>query len=280
MTAAVCDPTIRQQGFNLPRQQWSLLNRFRTEQGRCGVCRRKRRLTDWSVSLWRDPDDVPHCRILSPDKTEWRLISATLCGWRRRFVADQLIMHTRSSHIQWLQQCSLKCRNISIIVVQGPESSSTLTSESPRQPGGDLQNFRADDVDRDVDYRGAALLTTQSSSQFTFALLSRLRHFAFCLKFFVLAYLKCSENIYLYWLGKLKGKVYIYIYIYTGWHIKSGPFHFIACSMYKQTHTGNFCNITTVPKTLINNWSQSYLKLSDCLLNQIYEIMNDITKNI
>ena len=26
-----------------------------------------------------DPDDVPHCRILSPDKTEWRLISATLC---------------------------------------------------------------------------------------------------------------------------------------------------------------------------------------------------------
>ena len=44
----------------------------------------------WSVSLWRDPDDVSHCRILSPEKTEWRLISATLCGWRRCFVADQL----------------------------------------------------------------------------------------------------------------------------------------------------------------------------------------------
>jgi len=44
----------------------------------------------WSVSLWRDPDDVSHCRILSPDKTEWRLISATLCGWGRCFVADQL----------------------------------------------------------------------------------------------------------------------------------------------------------------------------------------------
>ena len=27
---------------------------------------------------------------MSPDKTEWGLISATLCGWRRRFVADQL----------------------------------------------------------------------------------------------------------------------------------------------------------------------------------------------
>ena len=43
----------------------------------------------WSVSLWRDPDDVSHCWILSPDKTEWRLISATLCRWRRCFVADQ-----------------------------------------------------------------------------------------------------------------------------------------------------------------------------------------------
>ena len=40
----VCDPTIRQPGFDLPRQQWSLLNRFRTEQGHCGVCRRKWRL--------------------------------------------------------------------------------------------------------------------------------------------------------------------------------------------------------------------------------------------
>ena len=28
----VCDPTIRQPGFDLPRQQWSLLNRFHTEQ--------------------------------------------------------------------------------------------------------------------------------------------------------------------------------------------------------------------------------------------------------
>ena len=44
----------------------------------------------WSVSLWRDPDNVPRCRILSPDKTEWLLISATLCRWRRCFVAHQL----------------------------------------------------------------------------------------------------------------------------------------------------------------------------------------------
>ena len=39
-------PSVWQPGFDLPRQQWSLLNRFRTEQGHCGACRRKWRLTD------------------------------------------------------------------------------------------------------------------------------------------------------------------------------------------------------------------------------------------
>ena len=43
-----------------------------------------------SVFLCLDPHNVPHCRILSPDKTEWRLISATLCEGRCCFVADQL----------------------------------------------------------------------------------------------------------------------------------------------------------------------------------------------
>jgi len=42
----VCDTTIQQPGFDLPRQQWSLLNCFRTEQKHCGACRRKWRLTD------------------------------------------------------------------------------------------------------------------------------------------------------------------------------------------------------------------------------------------
>jgi len=92
----VCEPTIWQPGFNLPRQQWSLLNHFRTEQGHCGACKKEMATyRHWSVSLWRDPDDVPHCRILSPDKTEWRLISTTLCRWRRCFLADQLWFMTR-----------------------------------------------------------------------------------------------------------------------------------------------------------------------------------------
>jgi len=42
----VCDPTIRQPGFDHPRQQWSLVNCFRTEQRHCSACRRKRWLTD------------------------------------------------------------------------------------------------------------------------------------------------------------------------------------------------------------------------------------------
>ena len=42
----VCDPTIWQPGFDLPWQQWFLLNRFCTDQGHCGACRRKWRLTD------------------------------------------------------------------------------------------------------------------------------------------------------------------------------------------------------------------------------------------
>jgi len=107
----VCDPTIRQPGIDLSRQQWSLLNRFRTEQGHCGACRRKWRLTcrHWSVSVWRDPDDVSRCRILSPDKTEWRLISATLCGWRRCFVADQLWLMKRIQEKEEVQRYYVGC---------------------------------------------------------------------------------------------------------------------------------------------------------------------------
>jgi len=59
----------------------------------------------WSVSLWWDPDDVSHCRTLSPDKTEWRLISATLCRWRRCFMADQLWLMTRIREEDSLAQC-------------------------------------------------------------------------------------------------------------------------------------------------------------------------------
>jgi len=58
----------------------------------------------WSVSLWRDSDDVPHCRILSYVKTEWQLISAALCRWRRYFLADQLWLMTRISEEEEMEK--------------------------------------------------------------------------------------------------------------------------------------------------------------------------------
>jgi len=56
----VCHPTIRQPGFDLPRQQWSLLNRFRTEQGHCGACRRKWRLTDTDLCPCGETQTMSH----------------------------------------------------------------------------------------------------------------------------------------------------------------------------------------------------------------------------
>jgi len=62
------DPTIQQPGFNFPRQQWFLLNRFCTEQTLRCLQKEMATYRHWSVSLWQDPDDVPHCWILSPTK--------------------------------------------------------------------------------------------------------------------------------------------------------------------------------------------------------------------
>jgi len=56
----VCDPTIRQPGFDLPRQQWSLLNRFRTKQGHCGACRRKWRFTDTDLCPCGETQTMSH----------------------------------------------------------------------------------------------------------------------------------------------------------------------------------------------------------------------------
>ena len=90
----------------------------------------------WSVSLWRDPDDVSHCRILSPDKTEWRLISTTLCGWRRCFVSDQLWFMTRIREEEeesrpqpcWLQD-----------VGHRPAASLSVAGAQMQQPNGGIK---------------------------------------------------------------------------------------------------------------------------------------------
>ena len=55
----VCDPTIRKPGFGLHRQQWSLLNHYRTKQRYCGACRKKWRLTDTDLCLVAKPRRCP-----------------------------------------------------------------------------------------------------------------------------------------------------------------------------------------------------------------------------
>jgi len=56
----VCDPTIRQPGFDLPRQQWSLLDRFRTDRGHCGACGGKWRLADTDLCPCGETQTVSH----------------------------------------------------------------------------------------------------------------------------------------------------------------------------------------------------------------------------
>ena len=77
----VCDPTIRQQGFDLPRQQRSLLNHFRMKRAHCGACRRKWQFTDTDLCPCVETQTMFHIvESCPPDKTEWRLISPILCG--------------------------------------------------------------------------------------------------------------------------------------------------------------------------------------------------------
>jgi len=86
----VCDPTIWQPGFDLLRQQLSLLNRFRTEQGHCGACRRKWRLTDTDMCPCSETQTMYHivesCFLTKLNGS----LSRLHCGWRRCFVDDQL----------------------------------------------------------------------------------------------------------------------------------------------------------------------------------------------
>jgi len=56
----VDDPTIRQPGFTVPRQQWSLLNRFCTGQGHCGACRKTWRLTHTDLCSCGETQTMSH----------------------------------------------------------------------------------------------------------------------------------------------------------------------------------------------------------------------------
>jgi len=63
----VDDPTIWQPGFTLPRQQWSLPNRFHTSRGHYGACRKTWRLTDTDLCPCDETQMMSHiiesCRL-------------------------------------------------------------------------------------------------------------------------------------------------------------------------------------------------------------------------
>jgi len=97
----VDDPTIWQPGFNLPRQQWSLLNRCRTAQGHCGVCKK----------LWNQAAaDLCPCGESHIVDSCCRLMKLNHGGLSQLHSADDeaiawLLMHTQEEEIgiqSWL----------------------------------------------------------------------------------------------------------------------------------------------------------------------------------
>jgi len=72
----VDDPTIRQLGFNLSWQQWSLLDRFQTVQGHCGACKKK----------WNQAPLI--CVLVARIKRCPTLLTLVLCCC----LADQLLL--------------------------------------------------------------------------------------------------------------------------------------------------------------------------------------------
>ena len=90
----VCDPTIRQPGFDLPRQQWSLLNHFHTEQGHCGACKRKWRLTDTDLCPCGETQTMYHI-------VEFCFLTKLNGGLSRLHTADEDAVSWLTSYGSW-----------------------------------------------------------------------------------------------------------------------------------------------------------------------------------
>jgi len=118
-------------------------------------CRQKEMATyrHWSVSLWRDPDDVPHCRILSADKTEWRLCSATLCGWRCCFVADQLWFMTciREEEVN-RHICNSLCNVLLLLIICKNVLGMLFITGSKMEPGTLVSGWKTRNTARECLY--------------------------------------------------------------------------------------------------------------------------------
>ena len=84
----------RQPSFNLPRQQWSLLNHFRTEQGHCGACRRKWWLTDTDLCPCGETQTMSHIVESCP-------LTKLNGGLSRLHSADEDVVSWLTSYGSW-----------------------------------------------------------------------------------------------------------------------------------------------------------------------------------
>ena len=86
--------------FDLPRQQWSLLNRFRTEQGHCGACRRKWRLADTDLCTCGETQTMSHIIESCP-------LTKLNCSLSRLHSADEDAVLWLTSYVSWLTSYGL-----------------------------------------------------------------------------------------------------------------------------------------------------------------------------
>ena len=106
-------------GFNLSRQQWSLLNHFRTEQGHCGACRRKWRLTDIELCTCGETKTMSHIVESCP-------LTKLNGGLSRLHSADEDAVSWLTSYSSW-NAYEKKKKNVCICVCLCPARVETLT---------------------------------------------------------------------------------------------------------------------------------------------------------
>jgi len=137
----VCDPTIRQPGFDLPRQQWFLPNRFRTEQGHCGAYRRKWRLTDTDLCLCGETQTMSHivesCPLTKLNGGLSQLHSADedAVSWLTNYVNDTHTRRSRSGFVDdalsfiYFSCCDCIVRFCALLLLTHDSCDSAITVE-------------------------------------------------------------------------------------------------------------------------------------------------------
>ena len=81
----VADPTIQQPGFDFPRQQWSVLNRYSTPHGHCGTCRKRWCPTESDLYFCGETQMMSYivvvCQLMPFDEAGWCFVQTPLCRW-------------------------------------------------------------------------------------------------------------------------------------------------------------------------------------------------------